>query len=202
MPSHRSKLLDAALELMLSKGYSATTVDEVCAEAGVTKGSFYHHFGSKEELADVLVDHYFEIVVDAFSEPEPPRSTRAGATPDGARQRLFRYLDQGIQVAKGPLFRRGCLLGSFALNLAETHPEMRAKLEQRFSDLAKGIEPLLRAALREGPGTPAVSAPALARQFVAVLQGGIVLAKAADDHGKIAEALRCYRETLRALLGD
>ena len=194
MSTHRTKLLDSALELMLAKGFTATTVDEVCADAGVTKGSFYHHFGSKDELAEVLVEHYFQSVVEAFGSKEP-----AGET---ARERLFAYLNHGIQVAKGPLFRRGCLLGSFALNLAETHPDMRAKLEQRFADLAKGVEPLLRAAIQEDPRSLPVTAPALARQFVAVLQGGIVLAKAADDHRKLAESLRCYSATLQALLGE
>ena len=83
----RSLLLDAAKHLMLSKGYSGTTVDEVCASAGVTKGSFYHHFESKEALALALIDHYFS-EVEAVLLAGPlmpnalPRPRRArGATP-------------------------------------------------------------------------------------------------------------------------
>jgi TetR/AcrR family transcriptional repressor of nem operon len=46
----RPKLLDAALSVIRTKGYSATSVDELCAAAGVTKGAFFHYFKSKDEL--------------------------------------------------------------------------------------------------------------------------------------------------------
>lgn len=49
--SARARLLDAAVETIRTKGYSATTVDELCAAAGVTKGAFFHHFDTKEDLA-------------------------------------------------------------------------------------------------------------------------------------------------------
>ena len=47
----RGKLLDAALTVIRTKGYTATTVDDICVAAGVTKGSFFHYFKSKEDLA-------------------------------------------------------------------------------------------------------------------------------------------------------
>ena len=47
----RARLLDAALTVIRAKGYADTTVDELCRAAGVTKGAFFHHFRSKEELA-------------------------------------------------------------------------------------------------------------------------------------------------------
>lgn len=177
---------------MLAKGYPATRVDEICAEAGVTKGSFYHHFASKEELADVLIDRYFASVAQAFT---PERGAQVEPT-----ARLLEFLDNAVKVTRGDLLKQGCLLGSFSLDLSETHPDMRAKLDSRFAALAKGVEPLIRQALKQRDPSLSVSAPALARQFVAVLQGGIVLAKAAGDHGRLTEAVRCYRETLKALL--
>ena len=47
----KTKLLEAALQVIRTKGYAATTVDDICEQAGVTKGSFFHHFKSKDELA-------------------------------------------------------------------------------------------------------------------------------------------------------
>src|SRR3954452_17892940 len=58
--SARDKLLDAALSLIRAKGYSATSVDDLCAAAGVTKGAFFHHFKSKEVLAVAAADHWSE----------------------------------------------------------------------------------------------------------------------------------------------
>jgi len=54
----RDKLLHTAEELMLRDGYSATRVDDVIRKAGVSKGSFYHFFDSKESLGLAAIDQY------------------------------------------------------------------------------------------------------------------------------------------------
>src|SRR5580700_7268955 len=54
----KTKLLDAALMVIRAKGYTATTVDDICEAAGVTKGAFFHHFKSKEELAVEAAKHW------------------------------------------------------------------------------------------------------------------------------------------------
>ena len=54
----KTKLLDATLKVVREKGYSATRIEDVCAEAGLTKGSFFHHFKSKEDLALAAVAHW------------------------------------------------------------------------------------------------------------------------------------------------
>ena len=190
---HRERLLAAAQALTLSKGFPATRVDEVCAAAGCTKGSFYHHFDSKEALAHALVEHYFEGIREAFCGPD------FHAIEDG-RERLDAFLENAIRVAKGPTLKHGCLLGSFALDLSETHPELRVEIEARLEGIAKVVEEHLRAAVADHPPAGSPSLPTLARQFVVTLEGSIVLAKAMQNHNKVAEALRFYRDTVHALL--
>ena len=56
--SSRQRLLDAALHEFRSRGYAATTVEDLCRAAGVGKGSFFHHFPGKEALALEAVGHY------------------------------------------------------------------------------------------------------------------------------------------------
>src|SRR5687768_7499332 len=56
----KQKLLNSAMRLMTSKGFKATTVDEICADAGLTKGSFFHYFDGKEDLAKATVKHFHE----------------------------------------------------------------------------------------------------------------------------------------------
>src|SRR5580700_9360973 len=62
----RQKLLDAALSLIREKGYSATSVDELCAQAGVTKGAFFHHFRSKDALAVAAANLWSELTAALF----------------------------------------------------------------------------------------------------------------------------------------
>jgi AcrR family transcriptional regulator len=57
----RSRLLNAALKVVRSKGYTATRVEDLCAEAGVTKVSFFHHFKSKDDLVLAAVAHWDEV---------------------------------------------------------------------------------------------------------------------------------------------
>src|SRR5919109_564238 len=55
----KTKLLDAGQRLMLGRGFTATSVDQICTEAGVTKGGFFHHFRSKEDFAEAALEHYW-----------------------------------------------------------------------------------------------------------------------------------------------
>ena len=59
-PLTKEKLYDAALGLILSKGFVGTSVDDICREAKVTKGSFFHYFRSKDELGAELLRKYCE----------------------------------------------------------------------------------------------------------------------------------------------
>jgi TetR/AcrR family transcriptional repressor of nem operon len=188
----RSRLLEAAKHLMLSKGYFGTTVDEVCASAGVTKGSFYHHFASKEALALALIDHYFSEVEAVLlngsfvDEPDPSR-------------RLTLFLEHAVHVARFPEIQEGCILGCFTLELSQTAPAIREALAKRFSELSGWLEALIERAAHARPASAAgstLAAGALAREFIAVLEGGIILTKAHARPEMLAESLETYARLL------
>ena len=66
----KTKLLDAALKVIRAKGYAATTVEDICQQAGVTKGSFFHHFKSKDDLALSATAHW-EAMTEGFFATAP-----------------------------------------------------------------------------------------------------------------------------------
>ncbi len=68
----KTKLLNAALNAIRAKGYAATTIDDICREAGVTKGSFFHHFKGKDDLALSAVSHW-GTTTEAFFASAPYR---------------------------------------------------------------------------------------------------------------------------------
>src|SRR5579872_2075393 len=95
----REKLLDAALSRIRTNGYAATTVDDLCAAAGVTKGAFFHHFDSKEALGVAAAEHWSEKTGAFFAAAPYHRHT-------DPLQRLLGYIDfrKAILTGKVPEF--------------------------------------------------------------------------------------------------
>ena len=82
----KEKLLDAAQRLMLAKGFTATTVDEICETAKLTKGSFFHYFDSKDDLGQVVLDRFVSAKAQAMR--SAPFIQKRGAL-----QRVYSYLE-------------------------------------------------------------------------------------------------------------
>jgi TetR/AcrR family transcriptional regulator, transcriptional repressor for nem operon len=76
----KTRMLDAAVQAIRAKGYSAMTIDDVCLAAGLTKGSFFHHFKSKEALALAAAGH-FAAMADSLFAQAPYRRFPDGDSP-------------------------------------------------------------------------------------------------------------------------
>jgi TetR/AcrR family transcriptional repressor of nem operon len=174
MPAlHESKtrLLDAALRLIRTKGYEATSVDDVCESAGLTKGSFFHHFGSKEELAVAAAQRFGDKAKELFSEAP----YRANADP---LERLLGYVEFRRAILKGELPEFTCLLGTMVQETYATHPSIRKACERQISGHAATLEADIAEAKKRHAPRARWSPASLALFTQAVIQGAFVLAKA------------------------
>lgn len=185
----RQKLIQAGLELMLSQGYSATAIDEVCSSAGVSKGSFYHFFSSKEEFGLAILDAFYEGGVARVEGGE-----HTGIADPG--RRLEAFFDHMEEIAPD-LWRHGCLLGSFATELAESNPTIRGRVGELFDGLGEKLAPVFMGAVDD----PA-EARDLADEMLALLEGTIVIARAHGEPERIAEAVRRFRRNVSARLPE
>ena len=129
----KTKLLDAALHVIRAKGYTATRIEDVCETAGLTKGSFFHHFKSKEELALAAAD-YWGVVTGALFASAPYR-----ALPDPLG-RLLAYVDFRKAILQGELPEYTCLLGTMVQEVYGTHPPIREACDKCISDHAATLE--------------------------------------------------------------
>jgi TetR/AcrR family transcriptional repressor of nem operon len=170
----KAKLLDAALLVIRAKGYSATTVDDVCSTAGLTKGSFFHHFESKQELALAAATH-FSSMADALFATAPYR-----ALPDPV-DRLLGYIDFRKAILLGELPEFTCLLGTMVQEAYDTHPSIRAACDAGISGHAASLEADIAQAMEQSGIDADWSASSLALYTQAVIQGAFILAKA--KHG-------------------
>jgi TetR/AcrR family transcriptional repressor of nem operon len=167
----RQKLLDAALSLIREKGYSATSVDELCTHAGVTKGAFFHHFKSKDALAVAAANHWSEIT-GAFFETAPYHQR------SDPLDRVLGYLEFRKAILTGEIAGFTCLVGTMVQEIYDTHPDIRGACEASISGHAAKVETDIAAAMKRYRIRAPWTAGSLALHTQAVLQGSFILAKA------------------------
>lgn len=181
-PATKTKLLDAAVSVIRAKGYSATTVDDICQAAGVTKGAFFHHFPSKEELA-LSAAGYFASMADALFSTAPYRQL---ADPV---ERLLGYVDFRKTILQGELPEYTCPLGTMVQEVYETHPAIRQACDVCMSEHAAMVEADIAEAMRSTGIEGEWSAESLALYMQGVIQGAFVLAKAKNGPEVAADCL-------------
>ena len=170
----REKLLEAALKMIREKGYGATSVDALCAEAKVTKGAFFHHFKSKEALGVAAAEHWSATTGQLFAN---------AAYHDVADplERVLAYIDFRTELLDGPLAEITCLAGTMVQESYQTSEAIRAACEMSISGHAATLESDIAAAAEQYGTAYPVNAASLALHTQAVLQGAFILAKAKGD---------------------
>jgi TetR/AcrR family transcriptional repressor of nem operon len=188
----RSRLLDAAVDVIRAQGYSATTVDDICRRAGLTKGGFFHHFRSKEACALAAAAH-FAARAETLFEAAPFRKL------DDPRERVLGYVDFRKAILQGTLPQFTCFLGTLVQEAYETHPAIRAACDRYIGEHAAfvGVDIAEAKALyaREAEWTT----ESLAFFTQSVIQGAFILAKAQHGAPIAADCLDHLRRYLEGL---
>ena len=189
--SARDKLLTAALAVIRAKGYSATSVDELCVAAGVTKGAFFHHFASKEALAVAAADYWSQTTGELFA--RAPYHDHADPL-----DRVMGYIDFRAGLLEGPVEAFTCLVGTMVQEAFAASPAIRAACEASIFGHARTLEADIAEAMTRH-GVIGTTARSLALHTQAVLQGAFILAKAEGGPAVAADSvahLKCYVDLL------
>jgi TetR/AcrR family transcriptional regulator, transcriptional repressor for nem operon len=185
----KAKLLNAALNVIRTKGYAATTVDDICDAAGVTKGSFFHHFKSKDDLALSAAAFWGEMT-ERFFASAPYHQSK-----DPLR-RLLGYVDFRAKILQGDLPDYTCLLGTLVQETYATHPDIRAACDKGMSTHIAIVTRDVKAAKRlYAPDAP-WSAESVGAFIQTVLQGAFIFAKAKQSPEVVRESLAHLRRYL------
>jgi TetR/AcrR family transcriptional repressor of nem operon len=193
-PDSKTRLLDATLNVVRAKGYTATRVEDVCAEAGLTKGSFFHHFKSKEDLALAAAAHWLARTTEFFA-------SAPYHEPSDPLDRLIAYIEFRKSILTGELPEFTCFVGTIIQEAYRTHPEVSAACERSISAHAETLASDIRAAMRQYGIRGSWTAASLALHIQAVIQGGFILAKATGDAAVAAEGLNHLRRYIELLFG-
>ena len=191
----RSRLLEAARDVIRAKGFAATSVDDLCKAAGVTKGAFFHHFENKEALG-VAAAAYWAETTSAFFENAPYHQL------EDPLDRLLGYVEFRKSIIEGDLAEFTCLVGTMTQEVYGSHPAIREACAASIFDHAATLEPDVAAAMKarriKADWTPA----SLARHTQAVLQGAFILAKATGERAVALESVDHLKRYLRLLFSQ
>ncbi|MCJ8053167.1 TetR/AcrR family transcriptional regulator [Shinella curvata] len=178
----RTRLLEAARDLIRAKGFAGTSVDDLCKAANVTKGAFFHHFSSKEALGVAAADFWAE-TTSAFFEAAPYHG------PTNPLDRVLAYVAFRKAIIAGEIAEFTCLVGTLAQEVYASAPDIRDACARSMFGHAATLEADIEAA-RQARGIDADwTAESLARHTQTVIQGAFVLAKAANDPAMARESL-------------
>lgn len=185
-------MLDAAQRLMLAKGFAATTVDEICGEAGLTKGSFFHYFESKDALGKAALDRFAERGLGGI-ESAPFRRHR------DPLKRIIASIDFWIDRINDPSTECGCLLGNFSQELSDTHPEIRTRCVRHFERWTQMLKQDFEEAKSAYRPRAQIGTQGLAEHYVAVLEGALLLTKATRDRKLFERNLTHLKRYIRSV---
>jgi TetR/AcrR family transcriptional repressor of nem operon len=185
----KTRLLNAALHVVRAKGYAASTVDDICAEAGVTKGSFFHHFKSKDDLA-LSAAAYWGDTTEGFFAAAPYHQSK------DPLERLLGYVDFRAEILLGDLPDYTCLLGTLVQETYATHPDIRAACDKGMSTHIAIITRDVEAAKRLYAPDALWSAESVGYFIQSVLQGAFIFAKAKQGPEVVRESLAHLRRYL------
>ncbi|MBP7000187.1 TetR/AcrR family transcriptional regulator [Amaricoccus sp.] len=190
----RDRLLKAARDVIRAQGFAATTVDDLCKAAGVTKGAFFHHFASKEALG-VAAAAYWAETTSAFFAAAPYHDH---ADP---LDRVLGYIAFRRTIIDGELAAFTCLVGTMAQEVYASHPAIRDACAASIFAHAATIEPDIAAAMAAHGLAADWTAASLAVHTQAVLQGAFILAKATGDAQVARDSVDHLARYVRLLFG-
>ncbi|HEY3835934.1 MAG TPA: TetR family transcriptional regulator C-terminal domain-containing protein [Bryobacteraceae bacterium] len=178
----RDHLIEVGLELMRKHGYGATGLQDILKSAQIPKGSFYHHFGSKEEFTDAVLERYVTLSGNYCSKV-------LGNTRQAPLKRLRRYFEDLIQLAGQSSAIPGCLAGTLSLEVAAASPLLQRRLSSGFAQWQSLVASVLREAMEKGDLPKSVKPEPLAGFLLNSWEGSLLRSQADQSDAPLRDFL-------------
>jgi len=189
----KEKLLDVAFKLIWDSSYGSVSVDQICERAGVNKGSFYHFYGTKADLACAAYEEHWH-----SKQPNMDRIFSAQVPPLERIAKWCNYIYEGQKVKAAECGHVcGCPYGSIGTEVATQDDKIRAKAEEILSRTMRYIESAIADAKREGSVPESVDPKQAARKISSLVMGSMIQAKIEND----VEVLKDLEPTVMAIIG-
>ncbi len=182
----RERIIQTSIELFHARSFDAVGVAEICKEAGVVKGSFYHFFESKDDLALAVIDTLAEggrALFETYFAPQIPPLERF----EGWFNHFYEEF-RGMKAETGCI--HGCPFGNLAAELSTRSEAIRNRLADVYEGLGTAFQTSLDEAVAQGDLPDTVDTQLAAQTLVVMMQGLSVIAKAYNDPEKVKDISR------------
>jgi len=194
----RQRILDAAQAMILSRGFAGTSLDGLIQSLDLTKGAFFHHFDSKADLAQHLIQRFADDGVALFESYK----ARAEKFSDDPLQQLLIIINLYSELFEGLTEPYpGCLLAAYVYELQLFDDDLKPLITAEFRLIRKELGALIRRIGKRYPPRAKVDPVALADMFSSTFEGAFVLSKAFDEPQLTVQQLQLYRSFIEVLFG-
>lgn len=190
----RERILEIAEAGVLAKGFGGTSIDEIIAEAGITKSGFFYHFKDKNELARGLLGRYGQHLDQLLS----GIFGRAAELSDDPLQRLLIGMTLfAEQMAELPGGHPGCLVATMSYQDRLFDREVRAIVTEMVREWNNYFRSMIDEIIAVHPPREAVDSERLARTIACTIDGGIIMSKALGEPGVLPEQMLMVRNYVK-----
>jgi TetR/AcrR family transcriptional repressor of nem operon len=191
----RDSLVGAAMDIVRKKGFAATSIDDLCRAAGVTKGGFFHHFASKEALAVFGAQQWTARAQELIF-------TQASWTRiEDPLARVLAHIEFRLEMIDGPAEGFTCFVGTMVQESYATNDNIRAACDASITAYAERLAEDIQPAIDRYGIAHGVTALGLAFHVQAVLQGAFILAKAKGDPAIARDSVIHLKRYVEMLFG-
>lgn len=182
---NKEDIVQAGLDIVLSRGFNATGVEAILKQANIPKGSFYNFFSSKEEFGLAIIDKYIADRNELFSpiisdESVPPL------------ERIKKSFEMLTAIFEDYDCSKGCLLGNLGQEMSDQFENIRQRLEQALQGWTMGLSGLLQQAQQEHTVPADIDAEMLAENLIASFQGALLRSKVKKSSEPLRNFIHLY----------
>jgi AcrR family transcriptional regulator len=195
----REKIMATAESMILQRGYSGTSIEEIIGEAGITKGGFFYHFQGKNDLAKNMILRYLRNDEEFFT----GLAERASSLTEDPLQQLLLFLKLMAEAMEDmPSTHPGCLVASFAYESQQFDDEVRDLNAGGLLSWRHIFLQYFEKAAEKHPIKIETTLDELADMLSAVMEGGILMSKVLNDRNILPNQILQYRNYIRLVFGD
>lgn len=184
-------IIEKTAPVFNTKGYAGTSLSDITDATGLTKGSIYGNFANKDEVALSAFDHNWQQVKDIIAGEMSNKTT--------VKEKLLVYVYGYQQCLQRPFPYGGCPILNTAIEADDTHPQLRRKASDAIAQWKGHIVHLVNKGIENGELNPATDAQEVALSIIAMIEGGIMIAKVTGNNNYKEIIMRSLEKIINAL---